>query len=608
MSLRSHSFRIASEALVSAWLATPPSRTASSADDVDVMPTQLDAHEAMDAGIFLAVACLLATALWHRPKSTSVVMLIWLSWSVYEFASGQDEWATYNKHLTKAREATEDAAEAIGQMFAAWFVLILPFFVDLEQALQPVAVRAWKELVHIWSLFTWQQKAIGALVTAAFLGTAWAAVAAYRAVKAAAAARAEAQRARAVAKEAEGAAREEERRQAWQDRKQAAKAIMFQLSFVVVGPLVWICTGFLSGSCASLLVVALMSLVPMVISLAVLLRVERHRAQQKEDKLKEQEQTSPSKSWFSLPAFNLEVIVEDVKPELPQALQDRVLYWLSYWSCWPVLAGLHALSHTEALVKEDSQASADGLVLALVVWVTVWEQSRFAPYMLGILARLFSCVTVQLSNMTDSLSVRAPGVALQAAQRGNELVGQLGSKSIMVAVVGLAVASAILLALRVVAFLSSLLTLVCFWGVALDSARCVAKRDADLCVTRLAFWVITIAWLAICEIPVLSIILEVWTPILLVFALLMGETLLHTALNFSMRCCARCVIATLGGSDDDAATPDGKQAASCGDLDKPLLVDPSTPEKDRAAGRQAATPASAGGASSTGKSPASCDV
>merc|ERR1712137_1524057 len=95
------------------------------------------------------------------------------------------------------------------------------------------------------------------------------------------------------------------------------------------------------------------------------------------------------------------------------------------------------------------------------------------------------------------------------------------------AAVSVAVAAVVLLALRVIALLSSLLTLACLWGVALDSVRCIARKDDDLCVSRLAFWVVTLAWLWLCDVPVLSEVLQVWTPILLVAALLLGETLLH---------------------------------------------------------------------------------
>jgi hypothetical protein len=63
---------------------------------------------------------------------------------------------------------------------------------------------------------------------------------------------------------------------------------------------------------------------------------------------------------------------------------------------------------------------------------------------------------------------------------------------------------------------------------------------SDVYTSRLAFWIISTAWMKLRDFPFLGGMFVVWTPFILVAALAAGETLLNVSISVVVSCVSRC--------------------------------------------------------------------
>lgn len=431
-----------------------------------------------DVLLLAVLAAVLACCLCWRPRLTSAVVVAWLAWFVFRFAEGRSAWNEIAGHAQHARTATETAVGALAAMFSSWFVLAAPALLDLQRLLGPVFSSAGQGLLQVWNALSWKERGIASLSLLA-VGSS---VVAMRALC---------------------------------QHQDTVKQVFFQLSFAIVGPLIWWCTSHLPHVYAALLVGVVMSLVPSVASFLALLQLQWER-EATEQKAKNDNTRSEWLTALDLPANEV----------IDEGLQAKMRMWLSYWALWPFLHVIYTLVNSLDAVNKDDRPVIDGLFVALIIWTQIWETSRIAPYGFALCAVCLRGFSERAGRVADVAGSRAVGHAAQAYVTLSERLGSSWQLYVAGALAVIAVASVLL---QVAALTEALVSIIFLFCVAFDSARCVARSSVDVYTSRLAFWIIAMAWLKFREIPFLGTSMVAWTPLVFVVALAGGETVLNTA-------------------------------------------------------------------------------
>jgi hypothetical protein len=299
--------------------------------------------------------------------------------------------------------------------------------------------------------------------------------------------------------------------------------VLFQLSFAIFGPAIWWVTSRLPHHYGVLVVGAAMSLVPGLASLHAILRAQWER----DAPVKKAESEEARNAWF--PALDLGSM--DPQEILSEELQARMRMWLSYWALWPFFHVAYTVANSLDRIGKEDRPTIDGLFVALIVWSQFWEASRVAPYGFALGAAFLQGFTQKAGRVADVAGTHAAGQAATFFARYGE---QLSTSSpVLYVAIGLVVVILVSVVLKIVELTEALVTIVFLICVAFDSARCVARSMADVYISRLAFWVIAMAWLQFRTLPFLGPAVIVWTPLVLVAALAAGETILNSIIYFA---------------------------------------------------------------------------
>lgn len=218
---------------------------------------------------------------------------------------------------------------------------------------------------------------------------------------------------------------------------------------------------------------------------------------------------------------------------ISEELQVKMRMWLSYWALWPFFHVSYSLANSLDRIGEEDRPAIDGLFVALILWTQFWEASRVAPYGFALCAVCLQGLSQRASRVADVAGSRAVGHATSLYEQGGAMAERLGTSSPTVYIAAaLAVIVVVSVLLQIVELTEALVTLVLLFCVAFDSARCVARSSTEVYTSRLAFWIIAMAWLKFRELPVLGATLTVWTPLVLIAALAAGETILSSVVYF----------------------------------------------------------------------------
>jgi hypothetical protein len=439
----------------------------------------------MDALLITFLLAVMVSCFCWKPRLTSAIAAAWLAWFAFRFAEGQAAWSEVIDHAQHARKATETAVSSVALMLASWSVLVAPALFDLYRLLEPLARSISHGAVQLWNVLSWRERGIAGLSCLAVASS----VVATRAL--------------------------------WR-HQDTVKQVLFQLSFAVCGPLIWWLISRLPHTYGILVVGAAMSLVPCLASLLAILKLQQER----EAPRKEAELEPTRSAWFAA----LDAIDAPLQESISEDLQAKMRMWLSYWALWPFFHVTYSLANSLDRVHEEDRAMIDGLFVALILWAQFWEASRIAPYGFAICAVCFQSLSQRAGRVADVAGSRAVG---HAASLYTVMSERFGSNSAMLyAAVGLSVLVLVAVLLRIVELTEALVTIAFLFCVAFDSARCVARCSVDVYTSRLAFWVITMAWLRVRELPVVGAAVHLWTPMVLIAALIAGETILSNAAHF----------------------------------------------------------------------------
>eukprot|EP00928_Gymnodinium_smaydae_P061625 TRINITY_DN45666_c0_g1_i1.p1 TRINITY_DN45666_c0_g1~~TRINITY_DN45666_c0_g1_i1.p1 ORF type:complete len:658 (+),score=170.09 TRINITY_DN45666_c0_g1_i1:162-2135(+) len=309
------------------------------------------------------------------------------------------------------------------------------------------------------------------------------------------------------------------------------KTVLFHGSFLVGGPLIWYGSGLLSPEWLSSVLTQAITAVPAVLSALVLSRALLLR------------DASPKGARRAAARAD---------GDEPSAGMAPMRLWLSYWSCWPLLAVLEAaLDVLPSLVALSGSAPSlqfelRRAMLTLIVWLQFWQGSKLLQFTLESLLRSTSILDfvgnfggrgVQLLR---GLGGRGGGLGAAAASsrsswRMIRWLSSMGSKLWMLGigavVVAMVLAVLVWLFYSAVSLMSRILTLAVWVFAALDTADTLANHVEDFYSKKLSFWVLATFWGAIASMPYTGAVLRIFTPVAFSLWLVAGEVVFKRALN-----------------------------------------------------------------------------
>ena len=296
--------------------------------------------------------------------------------------------------------------------------------------------------------------------------------------------------------------------------RKTVTCVLFHASFLLAGPALWQLAGLLPPEWVPVCLTHAVTTVPTLASLLVLGHAER---------LKER----------------AEALRRGAKAPPP-----GVRLWLSYWSCWPMLAvmewSLLALPRLTPYYGQVGQLQGDlrRVMLVFVLWLQVWQGCRFLQYTLSGLLQNTSVLE------TIAMCFGSRGLQLLGFARGNLGAGGAAmtmsgfqvfrklTRRLWLVAVGASAAIALILVLvwlfyRAVAGVSSVITMALWCFAAMDSADTLSSGSRDLYPRKLAFWVLAMLWGFSTKLPYVGVILGLFTPFAFSLWLVAGDPILR---------------------------------------------------------------------------------
>ncbi|CAE7715733.1 unnamed protein product [Symbiodinium sp. CCMP2456] len=444
----------------------------------------------------LAVTC---SCFLKRPRTTSTIVCAWIAWFGLQLARGHSAWQEVLEHAESAAKSTAGAVRANGDMLVAWVTLVLPAVYDLWRLVCPILLRFLVMLQWMWTCMSWEQRGILALCGMGIGGTAYAVMLLWKS-------------------------------RSWLRHNsnaffKSAKHVLFHVSFIAVCPTVWLAASLCPSDVVPCVVFFLLgTLLPVLWTSRALIQHDHEK-----DAQTDEETRSQTFSW--LPAIRWR---ETFSPSAD--LEQEMRYLLSYWACWPLLC---AIQFSVSRLPNKTRPGAEGLLIALTMWLQYWRGSFLAPYLFTLLTSLLSHTIEHLYNLLDA-GRQAACAILQRPTCSIYLLSLCPHERWAMVAAGVLL---LVFCLEVASVVSVLITVGLLFGIALESARCVAGNTTQMYANRLSFWVLVNVWFWVLKVPVLGGVLSLWSPVMFGLAFVGGEAAFSALTGLLLRLLARIVSA-----------------------------------------------------------------
>ena len=113
--------------------------------------------------------------------------------------------------------------------------------------------------------------------------------------------------------------------------------LLFHVSFLVLGPLIWLLSLRCPPEVPELIYFSLATLWPVFCSCRGLLRHHNEKEEKAEEKAREDEEAQKTRKWWQ---FKLKLVGLKEEFRMSSELEEEMCFWLSYWSCWPILGAI----------------------------------------------------------------------------------------------------------------------------------------------------------------------------------------------------------------------------------------------------------------------------
>lgn len=453
--------------------------------------------------------------IFRRPYACALSALAWAGWLTWQAlcVSGMQAVYSAKRRGLAALEATDNFAQHLVGLVRAWTDFFLPFLSDVCRW----AIRLWKKT-------TLNQR----LIVGFILLSCYSILQAVR---------------------------------IFRQHRQRIMHVLFHLSFLVVGPLLWYSSGFLTPHLLIESVTHLITTFPTLISLLVISNAADNEAKKKADRRR-------STGQSIVPSTNLQM--------------QRL--WLSYWACWPTLAVFEAGVSTipKLLHSENSQSMQIDLMRALltfVVWLQFWQGSRllhstfqsvlFDTSLLEYFFRFFGARGLWVLGIIRGglWAGASPAGGMRAWGLIRRLTSQLWLFILGLAVFGLVMFALFTLFYRALNVVSNVATMLLWLCAASDSADTLTNDAEDFYSKKLSFWVLAMIWEAATRLPYVGVILRLFTPFAFSLWLLAGDTVLRRLIlpTFRLVLAPVLLIANLLPTLSRPTGPNGNELTSAGD-------------------------------------------
>lgn len=417
---------------------------------------------------FIGVCCFMHRLISRRPRAVSAMIGSWFAFFVVDLMAGRGPAACLKEATERgieAFQASREVAHSLVKFFVAWLRLLMPVLADIATL-----------LAASWDKLTPRQR----LLLCASVLSVYAVLLTFRVIR---------------------------------RHSSTINGFLFQTAFFLVGPFVWILTGFLSPRCLH------WSWTVVLLVLPTLLSFDASRR-----RLVKQEPNHPQHNAGVLATL--------------RSSEEWCRMWLSFWACWPLLMILRfATQRLPQVLPEywDDEfllpSELDRAFIVLTLWVQFWQGSFLINHTLrsfsvmlnlGILAA--PCALAKRLASTFWLGPRA-STLLDVSRFLSSSSSMFGQSVIMMVVLGIVIVTwTFYQAFRLAC---GIMTLAALFFVAMESANVAISSSGDLYVKRLSFWVFLQIWTTLVQTPIVGAGLGLATPIVMSFFFLAGDHLLR---------------------------------------------------------------------------------
>lgn len=221
--------------------------------------------------------------------------------------------------------------------------------------------------------------------------------------------------------------------------------------------------------------------------------------------------------------------------------------WLSYWSCWPLLAFLEAAVQAIPRLLPGSrdtahlQAELQRGLLTFVIWLQFWRGSNLLQFSLQTLlhrtsllerfAGFFGASGMQALRMLSGTASSTVWLPRGASWSVFQLIGKMTRRLWLLGVLALVILVIAILVTwafyQAVSLLTTVVTMMLWCFAAADTADTLTHDSQEFFPRKLAFWVLAMLWEALTRTPYVGRILRLFTPIAFSLWLVAGETMLR---------------------------------------------------------------------------------
>eukprot|EP00927_Polykrikos_kofoidii_P026667 TRINITY_DN23718_c0_g1_i1.p1 TRINITY_DN23718_c0_g1~~TRINITY_DN23718_c0_g1_i1.p1 ORF type:complete len:743 (-),score=167.15 TRINITY_DN23718_c0_g1_i1:76-2304(-) len=477
-----------------------------------------------------------------RPRLCLGAAGVWLTWFGWRIGMhGAEVWDATRRRGAFATEATERFVQSFVAVVQAWTDFFIPFFTDVCR----------------WSLLAWRSLTVRQKLLLLFGSlSAYTVLEAFRFC---------------------------------QKHAKKIKQVIFHASFLFGGPLIWYLAGMLPSQWLAWTLSQVTTTVPTILSLIVL-NQSAAAARAALNAALSRKRRSPS--LLELRTAEDAVEVADgapcaVLPSVADVEGERL--WLCYWTCWPLLALLEVVPHAIrggvprilpfSSDMQQLQFDLRRALLTFVLWLQVWHGSKLLHFTLETLVRQTSFLEViagwfgqsgiKFLRVLGDGGIKATGGTSWGMVKFFAKLGSRGRTVITLSILGAIFGFAMIwVCFRVFSVLSVVLTLLLWFFAAADSADTLTKNAEDFYSRKIAFWVLAMIWEALTKLPVVGVVLRLFTPLAFSFWLIGGEFVLRRAvlpilawfhqllLRFVAKLVATCRIFRRRTEDEDASEED----------------------------------------------------
>eukprot|EP00929_Paragymnodinium_shiwhaense_P086345 TRINITY_DN4686_c0_g2_i1.p1 TRINITY_DN4686_c0_g2~~TRINITY_DN4686_c0_g2_i1.p1 ORF type:complete len:584 (-),score=93.37 TRINITY_DN4686_c0_g2_i1:46-1797(-) len=439
--------------------------------------------QVVDALVLAVGIALLGWLIYRLRVPMLVVFGMWFMWLLWRVCIMRDPkaWPHIEHAAAAAQTSAREAVINVCKMLQELFILFFPFFHDGWQNLVPVLHDVRDYLLKLWSSLSQRDQSLVIVVIFAVMLSVILMVLLWR-------------------------------------HCATVGSVLFQLSFLVICPVVYYVVLEMQPDNAAVLLSFFMTGVPVMGSIWAIQQRQEERERYRRLLGAGSGHTGEG-HMTGLQGF-LFAVSAAPSPKASERVQEKLRSWLSFCAFWPLFD--LAKKAAEVLPGGFARPPVYAGLLCAVLWTQFWHGSRAALVFLQCLTTATSSTYTRqvLSDASDTVASSVSGSMSYMAGLATAWAQFLPGEQVTM---GIAVVVALSLLLSTMSLVDSFLDFCILFGVAVDSARLAVEGDADACSSRLAFWIIALSWMWLLTLPLLRTFFGLWTPLVLAAAASFGE-------------------------------------------------------------------------------------